>query len=97
MRRNMKALVLGLAVIGGALATQVPARAADVTVGIGGGGIAFGFADGYWDRGHNWHAWQNKEEADRFRAENHDHYYAYKHDRDKDQGWHEGDHYWEHH
>ena len=97
MNKSIKALVLGLALVGGSLAANLPAQAADVTVGIGGGGIAFGYNDGYWDRAHNWHAWQNKEEADRFRTENHDHYYDWKHDRDGDKGWHDSERYWEHH
>lgn len=96
MTRNIKTLVLGLAFVGGSLMVSLPASAAaDVTIGVG--GIAFGYSDGYWDRSHNWHAWQNKEEADRYRAENRDHYFDWKHDRDNDKGWRDHDRYWEEH
>lgn len=73
------------------------ALADNVTIGIGPGGIAFGYTDGYWDRDHHWHEWQNREEAERWRAENRDHYYEWQHDRDRDQGWRETDHWWERH
>jgi hypothetical protein len=67
----------------------------NVTVAVSPGGVAFGYSDGYWDRDHHWHAWRNHEEAARFQAENRAHYYNYKHDRDKDHGWH-NDRYWDH-
>ena len=74
------------------------ALAADnVTVGISNGGIAFGYSDGYWDRDHEWHNWENKEAAERYRAENKDHYYERKRDSDRDAGWRESDRCWEHH
>jgi hypothetical protein len=69
----------------------------NVSVGIGGGGIAFGYNDGYWDRGHSWHEWKNHDEADHFRAENRDHYFDRKHDAEKDQGWRDSDRYWDRH
>ena len=66
-----------------------------MTVAVGpGGGIAFGYSDGYWDRAHNWHAWRNAQEAAAWRAENREHYYEWKHDRDASMGWHE-ERYWE--
>ncbi|HUA51076.1 MAG TPA: hypothetical protein VMB81_02870 [Candidatus Sulfotelmatobacter sp.] len=85
-------LMVGMAGLAGA-----PAVAADVSVGVGPGGIAFGYADGYWDRGHNWHAWRNHEEMEHWRAENREHYYAWNHDRDHDHGWRDKERYWEHH
>jgi len=90
-------MFLGAALIGGSLLAGIPAMAADVIVGVGPGGIAFGYNDGYWDRGHNWHAWRNHEEAERWRAENREHYFAWKHNRDHDKGWRESDRYWDHH
>jgi hypothetical protein len=78
-------------------AASLPAKAADVTVTTTRSGIAFGYNDGYWDQGHKWHAWQNREEADHFRAANQAHYFDRKHDAEKDQGWRETDRYWEHH
>lgn len=58
--------------------------------------VAFGYSDGYWDREHHWHAWQNRDDETRFRAANHDHYYDRPHNADRDQGWHNNDQYWEH-
>jgi len=97
MRGRVLTLILGTALIGGSLMAGVPARAADVTVGVGPGGIAFGYADGYWDRTHSWHAWKNHEEAEHWRAANRDHYYEWRHDRDGDKGWRDSDRYWDHH
>ena len=96
-------IIVATALIGLSLATASgtatnQALAADnVTVGIGHGGIAFGYSDGYWDRGHQWHNWENKEATDRFRAENKAHYYDRKHDGDPAAGWRDSDRYWEHH
>ncbi len=97
MSRTVTAVLLALALIGGATAVSPSAKADNVAVGIGPGGIAFGFNDGYWDRGHQWHAWRNHEEAEHWRAENREHYYDWKHDRDHDAGWRDNDRYWEHH
>ena len=79
------------------LAGTAPAHAADVAVGVGPAGIAFGYQDGYWDRSHNWHAWRDRDEAAHWREANREHYYDYKHDRDRDQGWREREQYWDHH
>ena len=95
MSRIITAAILSLAVIGGASAISVPAKA-DVAVGVGPGGVAFGYSDGYWDRDHHWHGWRNHEEAEHWRAENREHYYDWKHDRDRDAGWRDSDRYWEH-
>jgi hypothetical protein len=97
MKLSLKIAAIGLCLAGGAVATGMPALAADVSVGVNAGGIAFGYSDGYWDRGHNWHAWENEQAAAKFRAENHEHYYERKHDADKDKGWRESDHWWDKH
>ena len=96
-------IILATALIGLSLVTAsaVPTRQAlaadNVTVGISNGGVAFGYSDGYWDRGHTWHNWENKDAADRFRAENKDHYYDAKHDSAPVGGWRDNDQYWQHH
>jgi hypothetical protein len=54
-------------------------------------------SDGYWDRSHTWHNWENKDAADRFRTENKSHSYDGKHDGDPAAGWRDSDRYWEHH
>jgi hypothetical protein len=99
MRTTLKAAVATLAILaGGSLVAGLPAHAAsDVTVQVNPGGVAFGYTDGYWDQSHQWHAWENAQAADKYRTENHDHYYAYKHDRDSDKGWRENDTWWSRH
>jgi hypothetical protein len=84
-----------LALAGGSLTLSHPA-VAEVSIGIGGGGIAFGYNDGYWDREHNWHRWRNRAEARRWRAENREHYFGWRHDRDRDLGWRE-ERWWDRH
>jgi len=69
------------------LATTSPAAAADTSISVNGGGIAFGYSDGYWDRGHQWHQWRDQKEAQSWREQNADHYYDRRHDREKDEGW----------
>lgn len=95
MRSTIKAALATLAIAAGSLAAGPAALADNVTVGVGPGGIAFGYSDGYWDRDHHWHGWRNKEEAERFRAENREHYYDRKHDREEHEGWRESDHWWD--
>jgi hypothetical protein len=97
MKITLKAALVTLALAGGATAIGAPAMADSVSVGIGGGGIAFGYSDGYWDRAHSWHAWRDENEAAKWRAANADHYYGWKHDRDHDVGWRESDRYWDRH
>ena len=96
MQRTIKAALLTLAIAAGTVAIGTTAKADNVSVSIGGGGIAFGYSDGYWDRAHHWHAWRNRHEAEEWRQANADHYYAWKHNRDHDRGWHEHDRYWDH-
>jgi hypothetical protein len=50
--------------------------------------VMFAYEDGYWDRGHRWHAWRDQNEARWWRDHYHDRYYDWRHDRDPDQGWH---------
>jgi hypothetical protein len=98
MTKSLTAAFAALAIVaGGSLAVSQPASAeSSVTVQTGPGGIAFGYSDGYWDQGHQWHAWQNAQESSRYRDEHKDHYYAYKHDRDADKGWRTTDTWWQH-
>jgi hypothetical protein len=77
------------------LATVSPAAAAE-SVTIDTGGIAFGYSDGYWDRGHQWHQWRDQREAQAWREKNAEHYYDRRHDREKDGGWRD-DSWWNRH
>jgi hypothetical protein len=94
MRRIFRIACLTLALGGVTMGASLPARAAEVVVGNG--GIAFGYADGYWDRGHQWHRWHDQHQAANWRRENAEHYYARRHDRDHEEGWRDQDRYWEH-
>jgi len=96
MRLPVKMVLISVALLGGSLSAGQPAMAQGVSVGVDLGGIAFGFRDGYWDRGHHWHHWRNHHEAAMWRAENREHYYAWRHDRDRSMGWRE-ERWWERH
>jgi hypothetical protein len=89
MRTRIKAAFLALALAGGSLLAAVPAQAQSVAVTIG---PAYGYRDGYWDRGHAWHAWENRRAAAAWRRANRAHYYNYAHTRRGD-GWRE-ERYW---
>jgi hypothetical protein len=95
MKNALKATVVALFLAGGSLAISQSASADHVTVSVGTPGIAFGYNDGYWDRERAWHAWRDRREAARWREANRDHYYAWRHDRDRDKGWREADRWWD--
>jgi hypothetical protein len=95
MRKSYTAAIAALAIVaGGSWAASLPALADNLTVQVNPGGIAFGYSDGYWDQGHQWHAWRDAQEAARYRDEHRDHHYEWKHDRDADKGWHDKDTWW---
>ena len=87
---------LGLALTTGALllfaSSSLPASAADATIRFDAGNVAFAYTDGYWDHDHHWHKWSNAKESQAYRRDHKENYHAWKHDRDKDQGWHEEAH-----
>jgi len=97
MDKTLIAALIAFALLGGALAAGPAAIADSVVIGIAPGSIAFGYNDGYWDRDHHWHAWARREDAERFRAEDREHYFDRKHDEDHDGGWRESDRYWDRH
>jgi len=51
------------------------------------GTIAFGYRDGYWDNGHQWHRWHNDGEYRNYRDHQGSNYHDWNHDRDHDMGW----------
>lgn len=51
------------------------------------GNIAFGYRDGYWDNGHNWHQWGDDRHRQSYRNYRGNHYNDWNHDRDGDDGW----------
>jgi beta-galactosidase GanA len=50
--------------------------------------VAFGYRDGYWDQGHQWHTWRNENEARYYRHAHGDQYKDFNHDHDGGDGWH---------
>jgi Spy/CpxP family protein refolding chaperone len=94
VRRAITFAIAALALAAAPLATVSPA-AADATVTVSTGGIAFGYSDGYWDQGHHWHPWHNHAQAEAWRAQHADHYYDRRHDAEKDAGW-RGERWWDH-
>lgn len=64
------------------------ASATDVHVTFDPGNVAYGYTDGYWTRDHHWHTWDKPEYVEIYRKHPGAHYYEYRHDRDRDMGWH---------
>ena len=91
MRLSTKIVFTAVALAAAPMAALAPqaARAADVDVSVNPGIVAFGYSDGYWDRGHAWHAWHNDHDRDAYRHSRNAEYHEWKHDRDRDMGWHE--------
>jgi hypothetical protein len=96
MSNPIKIALFAAALVAGPIAVSAPAKAA-VAVTFDAGSVAFGYTDGYWDRDHHWHRWHNAHEREDWRAANADHYMAQRHTHDADKGWHDNDHWWEHH
>jgi hypothetical protein len=90
MRAPLRAVIVSLALAGASIGL------AGCVVAPGGGEVAFGYRDGYWDRGHHWHAWASEQDAARFRASDSSHFYNRGHDEDRNQGWNDNDRYWDH-
>jgi hypothetical protein len=84
MNKTLKAATIALALAGAA--TIGAANAASVVV-FSPGNVAYGYRDGYWNRAHEWHAWDKAEYRDSFRKSDAKYYHDWKHDRDADKGW----------
>ena len=84
MHKILTAAALAFAITG---VTAGIAYADSITFNAG--NVAIGYNDGYWDRSHQWHAWELAEHRDAYRAARNAEYQEWKHDRDRDMGWHE--------
>jgi hypothetical protein len=62
-------------------------RHGNMAVGADSNGIAFGYRDGYWDNGHQWHRWHNRHDYRAYRHQNGASYHNWNHNRDHDMGW----------
>jgi hypothetical protein len=96
MYKALSGAIVAFGLAGAALAISGPASADGVGVHVGGVGIgvnldnvAFGYQDGYWDHGHQWHQWRNDQEMRDYRSTPGNKYNDYRHDRDHDMGWHQ--------
>jgi hypothetical protein len=100
MRKALNGAIVALGIAGAALAIAGPASAQDVGVGVHVGGVGigvgvgvaptdvrYGYQDGYWDTGHRWHNWRNDQDMRDYENSKDNHYNAWKHDRDSDEGW----------
>jgi hypothetical protein len=101
MRKTLNGAIVALGIAGAALLSAGPATAQDVgagvhvggvgvgvTVGVGPSDVRYGYQDGYWDTGHQWHNWRNEQDMRDYRKSKNSNYNDWKHDRDSDQGWH---------
>ena len=55
-------------------------------VAIDFGTVAFGYNDGYWDTGHQWHNWRNRGDYSNYRSHGQN-FHGWNHNRDHDNGW----------
>jgi hypothetical protein len=83
MHGILKTAALTLVIVGGAGISHAQ------TVTFSTGNVGIGYSDGYWDRSHAWHAWERDADRDAYRASKNAEYHEWRHDRDKDMGWHE--------
>lgn len=51
------------------------------------GTVRYGYSDGYWDNGHQWHRWNNDADMQAFRSRPGVEYRDWHHDRDGKDGW----------
>jgi hypothetical protein len=51
------------------------------------GGIVYGYSDGYWDKTHSWHRWDNATQPARYKAERPGSYYNVRHNQELNDGW----------
>ncbi len=62
-------------------------RAGGAMVAFDFGTVRYGYSDGYWDNGHQWHAWNNDGDMQTYRTRPGAAYHDWHHDRDGKDGW----------
>lgn len=88
MRIVLAGAVAALALGGATFVATVPAEARlNFGVTIYADNVMFAYRDGYWDRRHNWHPWDDPDDWHWFRAHYPGRYYDWMHTRDPDLGW----------
>jgi hypothetical protein len=94
MKRTI-AIAVALAFAAAPLAMTAPpvaAQGVNVTVNPG---IAYGYSDGYWDQGHHWHQWRDRQQQEAWQKDNSGHFYDRAHDKEANGGWRD-DQWWGH-
>jgi hypothetical protein len=84
MKTHLKILLTAGLLCGAMAAGSVPAMAQPSGFSFRIGDIGIAYDDGYYDRGHRWHAWRHQRERDWYRANYRQSYRGYRHDRDGD-------------
>jgi hypothetical protein len=84
MKTMMKTLLAASLLCGAGLVAAAPASAQPSGFSFRIGDVAFAYDDGYYDRGHRWHAWRHARERDWYRSHYRTSYRAMRHDRDHD-------------
>jgi hypothetical protein len=59
----------------------------NVGVSLNFGNISSGYSDGYWNNDHSWHRWNNRSDANRYRAQYQGQYHNMNHTRAANNGW----------
>ena len=68
-------------------ADEASSFSAETPLSFDPGNVRFGYADGYWDNGHSWHAWPSAAEAREFHRRFRDRIFGYRHTRYPNDGW----------
>jgi len=88
MKTLLKGAIVAIALTGGlAAATGAADARAVIGLSFNAGNVAFAYQDGYWDRGHHWHNWRDRDDYRYYRSHYRHNFYNWRHDRDHDQGW----------
>jgi len=82
MRTSVKMLLAAGLLCG--LAGTAPAVAQPHGFSFRIGDVAMAYDDGYYDRGHRWHAWRHAREREWYRVNYRNAYRGWRHDRDHD-------------
>lgn len=78
MRTGLKITAMCAVLMGTSYGGLGVAQAQDATFDIG--NVSVGYADGYMDHNHQFHAWEHRADAEEFRAKRADEYRAWRHD-----------------
>ncbi len=84
MNISLKILLAAGLLSGAAMTASLPASAQPSGFSFRVGDVGIAYNDGYYDRGHRWHAWRQQREREWYRANYRQQYRGYRHDRDHD-------------